>query len=188
MLIFTVIILLAASLVYGFFAGNIPGFDSFFIGGMSDTVTLILSLAGSVCFFCGTASVAEKAGLTSKMQKIAAPFLKKLMPAAFENGKTAENVTLNLVSNLFGLGNAATPFGIKATDGMIKNGKISRSSALFILFNTSSLQLIPTTVIAVRQSAGSAFPAAVILPVFFTQIISAVFAVIISFAFFKEDK
>ena len=188
MLVFIVVILLILSLVYGFYTGNVSSFDSFLIGGMSDTVTLILSLSGSVCFFCGMASVAEKAGLTSKMREIASPFLKKLLPAAFENEKTAENVTLNLVSNLFGLGNAATPFGIKATDGMIKNGKISRSLALFILFNTSSLQIVPTTVIAVRQSVGASTPSAVILPVFLTQTVSAVFAVIISFALFKGDK
>lgn len=188
MIVFIVIILLVLSLVYGFYTGNISAFDSFLIGGTGDTVTLILSLSGSVCFFCGMASVAEKAGLTSKIRKIASPLLKKLLPAAFENEKTAENVTLNLVSNLFGLGNAATPFGIKAADGMIKNGEISRSLALFILFNTSSLQIIPTTVIAVRQSVGSANPSAVILPVFCVQAVSAVFAVIISFALFKGDK
>ena len=71
---------------------------------------------------------------------------------------------------------------------MIKNGKISRSLALFILFNTSSLQIVPTTVIAVRQSVGASTPSAVILPVFLTQAVSAVFAVIISFALFKGDK
>ena len=77
----------------------------------------------------------------------------------------------------------------EAANGIFKNdGKISRSLALFILLNTSSVQIIPSTIIALRKGAGAANPSDVILPVFITQMISAVFAVIISFVFFGKEK
>ncbi|MBS5737173.1 MAG: hypothetical protein KHW62_04045 [Clostridiales bacterium] len=184
------IILLAAAAVFGIVNGSFAEFDNFLTDGADYTVTFIVGIAGSICFFCGMANVASEAGLTEKLSKLFSPVFKRLLPSAFKNKKTSENTILNISSNILGLGNAATPFGISAARGIYSEDKrISRSLALFILFNTSSVQIIPSTVIAVRKAAGASDPAGVILPVFITQVVSAVLAVLISFAFFgREEK
>lgn len=183
------IFLLAASAIFGITNGTFPEFDKFLTDGADYTVTFILKIAGSICFFCGMANIASEAGLTEKLSRFFAPILKKLMPSAFKDKTTAENVTLNISSNILGLGNAATPFGINAAKGIFKTDKkISKTLALFILFNTSSVQIIPSTIIALRKGAGAANPSDVILPVFITQMISTAFAIIIAVVFFgKED-
>lgn len=186
MLVATVLFLFFAAVLCGIFSGT-AAFDGVLTSAAAETVTFILSIGGSVCFFCGIAEVAKASGLISKLGKISEPILKKIMPKAFCDKETSFAAVTNLVSNFFGLGNAATPFGIKAASKMSKGG-VGRSLALFIFLNTSSLQLIPSTVISIRQSAGSSDPTSVILPVFITQAVSAVFAVLISLVFFKEDK
>lgn len=182
-------VLLILSVLFGIFNGTFSEFDKFITDGADYAIEFILKIAGSICFFCGMASVASKAGITEKLSEFFSPVLKRLMPSAFKDKSTAENVTLNISSNILGMGNAATPFGINAANGILKNdGKISRSLALFILLNTSSVQIIPSTIIALRKGAGAVNPSDVILPVFITQMISAVFAVIISFVFFGKEK
>lgn len=186
MLVATVAVLFFIAVFYGILSGK-TGFDAVILSGGAETVTFLLSISGAVCFFCGIASVAKACGLTEKLSNLVSPLLKKLMPAAFEDAETAENTVLNLVSNFFGLGNAATPFGINAAGRMSKKG-IGKSLALFIMLNTSSLQLIPSTVIAVRQSLGAYDASKIILPVFLTQAVSAVFAFLLSRTFFGARK
>lgn len=182
-------VLFAAAAIFGLFCGNFSDFDKFVTDGADYTVTFIIKIAGAICFFCGAANIASEAGLIKKLSRAAEPFLKRLIPSAFKDGKTAENASLNISSNILGLGNAATPFGIAAARGIYKtDGQISRSLAMFILLNTSSLQLIPSTVIALRQAAGAKNPSAIVLPVIITQLFSLGAAVLLSFAFFGKDK
>ena len=124
------IILLAAAAVFGIVNGSFAEFDNFLTDGADYTVTFIVGIAGSICFFCGMANVASEAGLTEKLSKLFSPVFKRLLPSAFKNKKTAENTILNISSNILGLGNAATPFGISAARGIYsedkKNKQISR--------------------------------------------------------------
>ena len=89
---------------------------------------------------------------------------------------------MNIVANIMGLGNAATPMGLKAMKSMQEKNKdktkLSNSMAMFIVLNTASIQLIPTTVIAIRSSLGSKNPTAMIVPVWIVTALAALVAVI----------
>ena len=96
--------------------------------------------------------------------------------------KVNEEITMNMIANIMGLGNAATPLGLKAMRSMQKKNsdksRLSNSMAMFIVINTASIQLIPTTVIAIRNSLGSTNPTAMIIPVWIATICAAVAAII----------
>lgn len=100
--------------------------------------------------------VASKTSIITKITKVLKPIMKFLFPDIKENDKVHQEISMNIVANIMGLGNAATPLGLKAMTSLQKlNNKkdtLSNSMAMFIVLNTASLQIIPTTVIAIRTS------------------------------------
>lgn len=135
-----------------------------------------MKVCGSICLFSGLLKVAEKAGLTKAFSRILRPVIKRLMPLSLVSSETEAAVCLNISSNMLGLGNAATPFGIKAARNMYTlNGMRvpDRSLASFIVLNTASVCFFPSGVIALRQAYGAADPYGIILPVLFTQMAAA---------------
>ena len=108
--------------------------------------------------------------------------MKKLFPDINKEEKVHEEITMNMIANIMGLGNAATPLGLKAMKSMQKKNrdknKLSNSMAMFIVINTASIQLIPTTVIAIRSSLGSSNPTAMIIPVWIATICAAIAAIV----------
>ena len=143
----------------------------------SSTVTFVISLVGIMCLWCGIMKIAEESGLTNKISKILKPILKILFKEK-NNEKVMGPVVMNLTANILGLGNAATPLGIKAMKTMQKENKkkdtLTNSMMMFIVINTASLQLIPTNVIAIRTSLNSENPTSIILPVWIATIIAAI--------------
>ena len=113
----------------------------------------------------------------SKLTKILQPAIKFLFPELKHTEQAKEEISMNVVANLLGLGNAATPLGLKAMETMQKENPkkdtLTNSMAMFIVLNTASLQLIPTNVIAIRSSLGSNAPSGVILQVWIATIIAA---------------
>ncbi len=150
--------------------------ESFFSGGI-DSVTYCLKIGGGLCFFSGFLKVAEDSGLTKIVADRLRPLIKLIMPSALVSVETENSVIMNISSNLFGLGNAATPFGIKAAHNMYNLNNMTgpdRSLASFIVLNTSSLCFIPSTVITLRQSYGASDPAGILFPVILVQLISCI--------------
>lgn len=125
-------------------------------------VELALSLMGSFCMWGGLMAVAEKAGLTQLLASVFSPILSRLFRGLKPGGEAMRAITLNLSANLLGLGNAATPLGIAAMKAMQKEQRSGDSAtdgmALFVVMNTASLQLIPTSTAVLRAAAGSAAP------------------------------
>ncbi len=130
--------------------------------GADKAVKLIISMAGVMCLWTGVMRIAEKSGITTALAKLLKPALKHLMPDYGLESKAMQAVCGNITANILGLGNAATPLGIKAMKEMQRHNRLgdraNSSMIMFVVINTASVQLIPTTAAALRQAAGSRQP------------------------------
>lgn len=129
--------------------------------GAADAVSLCLSLCGTVCLWSGVMELMKRCGLAEKLSSLLRPPLRRLFPKADEDTVAMESLSQNVSANLLGLGNAATPAGIRAAMRMKEH--YSKSSAsdelcMLVVLNTASIQLIPATVAALRGSLGSESP------------------------------
>lgn len=143
--------------------------------GASSAVALCLSLAGALCLWSAFAKVMEKAGLTEKLGRLMQPLFRRLFPQASRDPVALGCLTGNVSANLLGLGNAATPMGIAAVRRMkaLSGGaEASDEMCLLIVMNTASIQLLPTTVAAVRASLGAQAPFDILPAVWLTSILS----------------
>ena len=147
------------SFVYAIFTGNLDNANQSVFKSCEDAVNLSITFLGTICLWNGIMKIASKTTFVCKLSKILKPFMKFLFPEIKENDEVYNDISMNIIANVFGLGNAATPLGLKAMEKMQKDNNnkdtLTNSMAMFILINTASLQLIPTTVIAIRNSLGS---------------------------------
>ena len=159
------------------------------IAGMGEAVTLTIGLAGAFMFWMGIMEVARDLGVIEKLAKITRPLLKKLFPNA---GEAVAPITLNLAANFFGMGSAATPFGLDAMRELERSNKragvATDDMCMFIALNASALELLPTGVIALRSAAGSHDPYAIIVPTFIASVISFVSAIILAKLFARFSR
>lgn len=158
----------------------------------SDAVELTLTFFGTITLWCGIMQIAKASSLSHKITKFLRPIINLLFPDIDKNDKVHEEISLNIASNILGLGNASTPLGLKAMDSLQKKNTskatLSDSMAMLILINTASLQLIPTNVIAIRASLNSANPTSIILPVWIATLFAAIAAIIAAKVFIKFGK
>ncbi len=189
-MIFTIsLFMMLISVITAFFQGRTEDLLSSFFSGGYNCVAYCLKICGSMCLFSGFMRIAEDCGLTKTVAKLFRPFVKYIIPSAMVNGETENSVVMNFTSNLFGLGNAATPFGIKAAQNMYRLNKMNspnRSLASFIILNTSSLCLVPSTVITVLQSYGSVESGNIVSSVIIVQALSCIFGLVAVRTVFKE--
>ena len=127
-------------------------------------------------------NIAVKTSLIEKLTKFLNPFTYFIFPDLKNDKKISKEISMNIIANILGLGNAATPLGLKAISSMQEKNKkkdtLNNSMAMFILINTASLQIIPTTVIAIRSSLGSSEPSKIIFAVWISTICAFLTAVI----------
>ena len=170
------------SFIYAFFSGNIEKVNSGIFESTKNAVNLSIIFLGTICFWNGIMQIAYKSNLINIIVKMLNPIIKILFPEIKNNGKIKKEISMNIVANILGLGNAATPLGIKAMNSMQEinkeKNKLSNSMMMFIVINTASLQLIPTTVIAIRTSLNSNNPTSIVVPVWGATICSIIIAVI----------
>ena len=150
------------SVAVGVYLGKGAELSSAVIDGASTAVNLIFTIGATICFWSGIMNIAKEAGITTWISKAFSPIIKKLFPDYADAPQVTGAICMNISANLLGLGNAATPFGIEAMKQMKKHSDISDtangSMIKFVVLNTASIQLIPTTIAAMRQSAGSKMP------------------------------
>ena len=144
-------------------------------------VPLALGLVGVMALFLGLMKVAEEAGLLAGLARALSPLLRRLFPELPEGHPALGAMTMNVSANLLGLGNAATPFGIRAMEALQtlnpRQGAASNAQVLFLAINTAGITLLPTKVIALRASLGSADPAAVVAPTLIATLVASAAAV-----------
>lgn len=155
-------LMMILSVVFALFTGKMAAVSEAFLSECGGAVELALSLVGIICLWSGLMRVAQSAGLTELLAKLFAPLLGRLFRGLKKGGRAMQFITLNLTANLLGLGNASTPFGLAAMRAIEteENGgeTASHNMILFTVLNTASLQLIPTTVAALRLKNGSSAP------------------------------
>lgn len=165
------------SIIYAFLTGNIENVSNSVFDSAKSAVELTITFFGTICLWNGVMEIAKKTTLMQKLTKLLKPFINFLFPEIKSNQQAHEEISMNVVANLLGLGNAATPLGLKAMKTMQKENPkkdtLTNSMAMFIVINTASLQLIPTNVIAIRSSLGSSSPSGMILQVWVATIVAA---------------
>ena len=170
------------SFMYAIVTGRVNEVNNGIFEAVSDAVELSITFLGTICLWNGIMEIVKKTTLIQKLTKLLNPLVKVLFPDLKHSQKAKEEISMNMVANLLGLGNAATPLGLKAMKTMqeenCKKDTLSNAMAMFIVLNTASLQLIPTNVIAIRTSLNSANPTQIILPVWGATILAAVVGVL----------
>ena len=179
--------------IYAILNGNVDKINNSIFESTSSAVQLSITFLGTICLWNGIMKIAQNTSIITKLTQILKPVINFLFPEMKSNEKAKEEISMNIIANMLGLGNAATPLGLKAMKTMQKDNMekdtVSNSMAMFIVLNTASLQLIPTTVIAIRTSLGSSNPTQIIMPVWVATICAAI-AGVISVKLFtaKEEK
>lgn len=166
------IIMVILSIFCSILTGRTAQTGSAALIGAQNGVTLALSLCGSLCLWSGFAKLTEKSGLARRFSALLRPLLSRLFPEASRDPSALQDLCGNLTANFLGLGNAATPMGISAVRRMHSlSGKPDASDEMcrLIVLNTASIQLIPSTVGAVRASLGSARPFDILPAVWLTS-------------------
>ena len=176
-LIFSFMII--ASLIISFFTGTVEETVYAGLDGAMRSVEILLSFAGIMCMWSGFLKVAEVSGGLNYVSKIIRPITKRIFKNA--NEKSMQYITANISANLLGVGNAATPSGISAMKELDKINPCpeiaSEEMSIFTVINTASIQLLPTSVIALRVAAGSENPQAILPCVWISSFCSVVGAV-----------
>ncbi|WP_082233951.1 nucleoside recognition domain-containing protein [Halobacillus massiliensis] len=181
------VFLAVSGIIYAAFNGTMGEVNEAIFKTLDESVMITLSLLGVLVFWLGLMKIAEEAGLLAGLAKLFKPFVRKLFPDIPENDPALGYILSNMTANMFGLGNAATPMGLKAMKELKRlssSDEASRSMITFLAINTSSLTLIPTTVIAIRMKYESADPTSIIGATILATIISTVAALIIDRIFY----
>ena len=178
------------SFVFAIITGRIQDFNNSIFESETQTVDLTIKLFGTMCLWNGLMKIVQETSLIIRLSNLIRPLMRFLFPKMNEKDKEYKEITLNIIANLLGIGNAATPLGLKAMKTMqeknTKKDTVTDSMAMFIVLNTASLQIIPTTVIAVRASMGSENPAQIILPVWIVTIITDITGIVASKILMKK--
>ena len=148
------------SLVFGLATGRLDAVAEAALTGAASAIDLSLSMAGILCLWSGVMEVMNVCGLSESLAKAFRPLLRRLLPQASRDTETLAAVSANVSANLLGLGNAATPLGIRAARRMARGceGVASDELCMLVVLNTASIQLLPATVASVRAAAGCATP------------------------------
>jgi spore maturation protein SpmA len=163
-------------------SGAMEALSSGLLDAVAGAVPLALGLVGVMALFLGLMKVAEAGGLLNALARLLEPPMRRLFPEIPAEHPAMGAMVMNLAANLLGLGNAATPFGIRAMEHLEDlnrtKGTASNAQVLFLAINTAGLTLLPTNVIALRAAAGSAAPAAIVAPTLIATIVATLVAVL----------
>ncbi|MCM3566742.1 nucleoside recognition domain-containing protein [Neobacillus mesonae] len=179
-------------IIFALINGTMDEVNKAVFDGAKEAVTICIGLISVLVFWLGMMRIAEESGLLEKLSKLFRPLVKFIFPEVPVNHPAMGYILSNMISNMFGLGNAATPLGIKAMEQLKKlNGRknsASRSMVTFLAINTASITIIPTTVIAIRMNYNSASPTEIVVPTIITTFLSAVAAILIDRFFYYRKK
>lgn len=180
-------ILIAVSITFSIINGRLDEFTKAMFEASKSAVEVSIYLLGIVSLWLGLTKILEDSGLIYKLSKFFKPVISRLFKNIPDNHPSITSITLNLLANIFGLGNAATPLGIRAMKDLQtlnpEPDTVSFEMMLFIVINTSSIQLIPFTIIGLLASYGSAAPTMIVLPTIVATVISTATAIGVLYLF-----
>jgi len=181
------LILIAISIVAAACTGRLEALTKAMFEGARAAVEISLFLLGIVSLWLGITKIIEDSGLIHRISRVFRPLITRLFRSVPADHPAITSITLNMLANFFGLGNAATPLGIKAMQDLQslnpEKETITFEMMLFIVLNTASIQFIPFTVVGILSELGSANPSAIVLPTICSTVISAVVALLVLLLF-----
>lgn len=179
-------------IVYAMFNGTMSDVNEAILSSASEAVTLTIGLISVLVFWLGMMEIAKKAGILDILSNLFKPIAKRIFPEIPEKDPAMGYILSNITANIFGLGNAATPLGLKAMEEMkrlSKSNVASRSMITFLALNTSSLTLFPTVVISIRMQYDSLSPTEIIMPTIIATTLSTIFALMFDrYFYFKSTR
>jgi len=173
-------VMIVSSLVYSFFAGTAAEVGASVFESCTDCVSFILKTGSFMMMWSGFMNVAEQCRLTDKIASFMSPVIALVFKGVKRGSEEAKLISANLSANMLGLSNAATPLGIAAMRKLAqksKNNVATNNMCMLAVVNCASLQLVPSTLIALRSQAGSASSADITVPIWIASAITVVFAV-----------
>jgi spore maturation protein A len=184
--------LVLISIVFGFMGGRIGEVSAAALEGANASLELCIGICGAVCLWSGIMEVMKRSGMALMLSKALRPVLVLLFPTAGRDVEALDALSQNVSANLLGLGNAATPAGIRAAMRLKLSGGMSDIAGdelcRLVVLNSASIQLIPATICAVRASSGSAAPFDILPAVWLTSIISVAAGLTAAFVFSRFYK
>ena len=185
-------IFIIISIIYAVISGNIENLNNSIFVETENVVQFSLTLLGMTCLWSGIMEVALNTRIIDCLSKILKPVINFLFKDIEKDDECNKNIIMNIIANILGLGNAATPLGLKAMNALQKHNKekstLSDNMIMLIVLNTASLQVIPTTVIAIRNSLGSKNPTMIILPVWIATVCAAIVGVLVTKILIKFNR
>lgn len=178
------------SFMYAIMMGNVEEVNKSIFDSAGSAVELSITFLGTMCLWNGIMKIVQETSLMKKLTTLLKPLMSFLFPELKKECPAKEKISMNIIANILGLGNAATPLGIKAMSELqkenTKKDTLSNSMVMFIVLNTASLQLIPTTVIAIRTSLGSENPSSIIVPVWIATMVATITAIFVTKSLMKK--
>ncbi|MBU5594264.1 spore maturation protein [Amphibacillus sp. MSJ-3] len=179
--------LACTGIIYALFNGTMLEVNEAIFTSAQEAVQLVIGLTSVLIFWLGIMKIAEKANILVALSRFFKPLIAWLFPDLPEDHPVMGYITSNFIANLFGLGNAATPLGLKAMNEMKnleQSEHASRSMITFLVINTAGLTLIPTTVIALRIQYGSTAPTETVAATIIVSLITTFIAIMIDRLFY----
>lgn len=185
-------IFIIIGIIYSIFQGNIQLVSTEIIKSGEVSLNMITKIFPVMALWLGIMKIAEESGLLEKVSHFISPIMSRIFPEIPKNHKSLGLITTNVVANLFGLGNAATPIGLKTMKSLQELNKnkpeASHSMITFLVLNTTGLTIIPTTIISLNLMYGSINANELILPCFLASLSSTIGGLIIDRIFQRNDK
>lgn len=178
-------------IVYAMFNGTMKEVNEAIFSSANEAVMLMISLVSILIFWLGIMKIAERAGMLRFLAKIFRPVIQKIFPDIPQDHPAIGYILSNITANLFGLGSAATPMGIKAMEEMkrLSNSSVaSRSMITFLALNTAGITLIPTTVIAIRIKYDAVAPTEIVITTIIASLTATICALLLDRLFHHLSK
>lgn len=170
------------SFIFAVITGRLNELNTAIFDSAASSVEMTITFFGTMCLWNGVMKIVQETSIMEKLTKVIEPFMRFLFPKMRKEDKEYKEITINIIANILGLGNAATPLGLSAMKTMQKKNTnkdtLSDNMAMFIVLNTASLQLIPSTVIAIRTSLNSSQPCSIIFPIWCATIAADIAGII----------
>lgn len=173
---FILVLLLFLSMLFGIINGQMGAVSAAISQGAQSGISIAIGIAGSICLWSGVGNLMDKIGITDVLSKLLRPLLNLIFPGTKKDPQLRKDLSANICANILGLGNAATPMGIKAVKRMRNPDRPDLATdemCRLIVLNTASIQLIPANVAAVRSSLGCDSPFDILPAVWVTSLCSA---------------
>ncbi len=179
--------MIIVSIVFGLLSGNFSNINNTIFPTLENTTSLIINLTAVMCFWCGIIKILTKTSIMRILEKMLRPIVGKIFKN--EESDVKDLITINMLSNMIGIGNAATPAGISAMEKMDEKAnseKMTKSMNLFVLMNCLSIQILPTTIMSILSSHGVEDVGKIIIPIWIISCIAFVVIMGVGVCLFQD--